>query len=172
MTRPIALVGLMGAGKSSVARILGQRLGVPAVDLDLELEAESGGPIARLFAQQGEAAFRNAERAALERVLAAGAQVLACGGGVVLDPSNRALLRSRCRTVWLEVAPLEAARRVASDDAARPLLAQGRPEERLNQLLGARAALYAEACELRVATDARTPEEVAAEVLRRLEAGL
>jgi len=171
MTRPIALVGLMGAGKSSVARILGERLGVPAVDLDLELEAASGTPVARLFARDGEGAFRTAERAALERVLAAGAQVLACGGGVVLDPANRAVLKSRCRTVWLEVAPGEAARRIAPDGPTRPLLGKGLPEERLNELLGARAPLYAEASELRVATDARTPEEVAAEVLRRLAAG-
>ena len=103
-------------------------------------------------------------------MLAAGAQVLACGGGVVLDPANRAVLKSRCRTVWLEVAPGEAARRIAPDGPTRPLLGKGLPEERLNELLGARAPLYAEASELRVATDARTPEEVAAEVLRRLEA--
>src|SRR6058998_2143577 len=71
MTRPIALVGLMGAGKSSVARILGERLGVPAVDLDLELEAASGTPVARLFARDGEGAFRTAGPPALKRGRAA-----------------------------------------------------------------------------------------------------
>ena len=100
---PIALIGLMGSGKSSVVQLLGERLKLPATDLDLLLEAESGESIAGWFARGGEPEFRRREAELLKRVVEAGDGVLACGGGVILDPDSRRLLRERCRTVWLEV---------------------------------------------------------------------
>lgn len=162
--RPIALVGLMGAGKSAVARILGERLGATMADLDAFIEAEEGCTIADLFDRQGEAWFRRREGEMLRKALEAGARVVACGGGVVLDPAHRALLRDRCRVVWLEVSPAEAARRVG-DAAGRPLLAGGLPPARLASLLAERGPLYAEVAQWRIATDARTPEQVADAVL-------
>jgi len=169
--RPIALVGLMGAGKSAVAAALGERLGAAVADLDAMAEAESGVPVAELFRREGEAAFRRLETGLLERALGSGAGVIACGGGLVTAPATRAALRARCRVVWLEVTPATAARRVAASAHLRPLLAGAEPAARLAELLEARRPAYGEAAHLRVATEGLTPDQVAAEVLRRLAAG-
>jgi shikimate kinase len=158
--RPFALVGLMGAGKSAVARILGERLGVTVADLDAFIEAEEGCPIAELFEREGEVYFRRREGEVLRQALEAGARVIACGGGVVFDPAHRVLLRDRCHVVWLEVSSSEAARRVGRADG-RPLLAGAPLESRLTALLAARGPLYAEVAHRRVATDGRTAEQVA-----------
>jgi shikimate kinase len=168
--RPLALVGLMGAGKSAVTRILGERLGVAVADLDAFIEAEEGCPIAELFERDGEIYFRRREGEVLRQVLEAGARVIACGGGVVLDPAHRALLRDRCRVVWLEVSPAEAAQRVG-DAEGRPLLAGASPVPRLTALLAARAPLYAEVAHRRVATDGRTAEQVADAILAAVSDG-
>lgn len=171
-TRPIALIGLMGAGKSTVARILGERLGVSVADLDSMIEAEEGHPIAELFAREGEAWFRRRERELLERVLAGPVRVLACGGGVVLDPASRERLRRDCRVVWLRVPPETAAERLtgpgAGSAAGRPLLGTGPPGARLAELLTARGALYDATAHLRVDTAGRDPQAVADEVLAAL----
>jgi len=165
LDRPLALVGIMGAGKSVVARILGERLGTVVADLDAMIEAEEGSTVAELFERAGEAHFRRRESELLAEALAAGARVVACGGGVVLDPARRALLRERCRVVWLEVSPAEAARRVGEDGTDRPLLRGHDPAAELASLLAVRAPLYAEVAAVRVPTDGRTPDQVAAEVL-------
>ncbi len=169
-TRPIALVGLMGAGKSAVARELGERLGASVADLDAMIESQEGAPIAELFERSGEAWFRRRESELLTQLLQAGVQVLATGGGAVLDADRRARLHERCFVVWLEVSPAVALARVsaAGGDPARtrPMLAGGEPLPRLTQLLEARAALYAEVAHARVATDGRTVAQVADEVLR------
>jgi shikimate kinase len=170
LDRPIALIGLMGAGKSAVARILGERLGTAVADLDAMLEAEEGLSIAELFARSGEAWFRRRESELLERAIAAGALVLACGGGVVLDPRHREALRARCHVVWLEVTPTEAARRVKSDGDTRPLLRGADEVAELERLLAARATLYAEAASLRIATDGRTEAQVAGAVIDAVRA--
>jgi shikimate kinase len=164
----IALVGLMGAGKSEVARALAERMGAAVADLDAMTEAESGRTISELFAREGEDAFRRLEGRLLEQALASGAGVIACGGGIVLDPAYRNALRSRCLVVWLEVTPGTAARRLAGHEHARPLLAGTDPERRLADLLAARRPLYEEVAALRVVTEGRTAEQVADEVLRRV----
>jgi len=164
--RPLALVGLMGAGKSAVARVLGERLGVAVADLDAFIEAAEGCPIGQLFEREGEAYFRRREGEVLRQALDVGARVIACGGGVVLDPVHRALLSDRCRVVWLEVSPAEAARRVGSA-TGRPLLADAPPLPRLAELLEARGPLYAQVADQRVATDGRTPDQIADEIVGR-----
>lgn len=161
LDRPVALIGLMGAGKSTVARRLGERWAVAVADLDAILAAEEGRSIAELFEREGEPWFRRRERELLERTLRAGARVLACGGGVVVEPASRALLQSSCRVVWLEVSPEVAAERVGGSEGERPLLAGGAPTTRLGALLAERAPLYAGTAELRIATDGRTPDQVA-----------
>jgi len=172
-TRPIALIGLMGAGKSAVARVLGERLGVSVADLDGMIEAIEGASVAELFERAGEAWFRRREGELLADALRSGVRVVACGGGVVLDAAQRRLLRERCRVVWLEVPPDEAARRVSQDaldpTRTRPLLAGGPPAERLAVLLRERAPLYAEAAHVRIPTAGRAPEAVADAVLAALE---
>jgi len=169
--RPIALVGLMGAGKSAVARALGERLGTAVADLDAMAVAETGLDIAELFEREGEASFRRLEGVLFERALASGAGVIACGGGLVVEPGAPGALRARCRVVWLEVEPTTAARRVARDGASRPLLAGVEPAARLAELLAARRSAYEEAAHVRVSTEERTPGEVAGEVLRVLREG-
>lgn len=167
--RPIALIGMMGSGKSSVASILAARLEVEWVDLDARIESEAGCSVTELFERSGERAFRRREGEVLEWALSGGARVLACGGGVVLERSNRELLRARCRTVWLKVDPAEAARRVAADGPTRPLLESGSAEEALERLLLQRSFLYDEVAEVRVSTDARSAIEVAEAVLQALQ---
>lgn len=168
-TRPVALVGLMGAGKSEVARRLGERLGASVADLDSMIEAQEGLPVAEVFERSGEAWFRRREGELLVQLLQAGVKVLATGGGVVLDPERRQRLREHCFVVWLEVAPATALERVSREGdpgRTRPLLAGGEPLARLTQLLAEREALYGQAAHAKVATDGRTPDEVADEVLR------
>jgi len=166
--RPLALVGIMGAGKSAVAHRLGERLAVAVADLDAMIEADVGASIAELFQREGEAAFRQREGQALERALAAGARVVACGGGIVVDPRHRERLARRCRVVWLEVTPAEAARRIAHDLASRPLLAGLGAEQALSRILAEREPFYAEVADVRVATAGRTPDAVADRVLEAL----
>jgi shikimate kinase len=176
--RPIALVGLMGAGKSAVAAALGERLGGAVADLDAMVEAAAGRGIADIFARDGEAAFRRLEGVALREALAAGAAVLACGGGIVLDALQRRTLVDRCRVAWLEVEPATAAARLAGEAAVRPLLAgvvgagPAQLERRLTELLAGRRELYAQIAAVRVTVDGLGPDEVADAVLRELgEAG-
>jgi len=172
--RPLALIGLMGAGKSTVARVLGERLGVSVADLDGMIEAVEGRSVADLFERSGEAWFRRRESELLAEALASGVRVVACGGGIVLDAAHRAMLRDRCRVVWLEVDPAEAVKRMRAEGGepgrSRPLLANSDPETRLERLQRERAPLYAEAATVRVPTDGRTPAQVADAVLVALGA--
>ena len=99
--RTVALVGLMGAGKTSIGRRLAQRLGLPFIDADAEIEAAAGMSIEEIFQRHGEAAFRDGERRVIARLLEVPAHVLATGGGAFMDAATRALLRARAITVWL-----------------------------------------------------------------------
>jgi shikimate kinase len=144
---------------------------VAVADLDSMLEAEEGCSIAELFERAGEDYFRARERELLALTVEAGVRVLACGGGAVLDPAARARLGGRCRVVWLEVSPAEAARRVAAETSTRPLLDGGPSPDRLRELLERRRELYAETAEVRVSTDGRTPAEVADAVIAALGIG-
>lgn len=164
-TPPIALIGLMGAGKSEVARRLASRLNGPALDLDARLETESGASVSEWFERHGEASFRSRERELLERSLEDGPAVIACGGGIVLDPAARSTLALRCRTVWLVVSPAEAARRLTGQERTRPLLAGANAEDRLAALLAEREVLYRAAARFRVMTDGLSADQVADAVL-------
>lgn len=162
----LALIGLPASGKSTVARILAGRLGIPVRDLDEEIAAEAGRDIPGIFEAEGEAGFRDREARALRRVSAGDPCVLATGGGVVVRPENRELLRTRFRTVWLRVSPETAAVRAAG--GARPLLAGGDREARIRDLEARRAPLYAECAELAVDTEGRGPETAAEAILEQI----
>src|SRR5262245_46879676 len=104
-SRPVALIGLSGAGKSTVAPLLAARLDGEAIDLDARIEGVAGCSVAEVFATRGETEFRRLESEALANAVTEGASVIACGGGVVESAAARRLLRERCRSVWLEVTP-------------------------------------------------------------------
>lgn len=144
------LVGMPGAGKSSVGRRLARKLDRPFVDADDELVRRSGRTVRDWFAGEGEAAFRAAESALLADLLAApGPSVVAAGGGVVLDPGNRAALRDRATVVWLRAEVPYLLSRVLQKQDHRPLLDED-PEVALTRLHQARTPLYQEVADITV----------------------
>lgn len=144
LDRPIVMVGMMGAGKSAIGRRLAQRLGLPFVDADAEIERAAGATIAEIFEKHGEAVFRDGERRVIARLLDGPTGVLATGGGAFMDPETRARIRSRAVTVWLK-ADLDTLVERVSRRSNRPLLKDGDPREVLTQLMAQRAPIYAEA---------------------------
>jgi shikimate kinase len=141
----------MGAGKSAIGRLLGERLGLRFADLDHEVETAAGAPVSTIFECAGEAGFRARERAALESVLAGDGLVLATGGGAVLDAENRRLLRERCFVVHLHLDVPTQLLRLARD-RSRPLLQRPDREQALRELASIRGPLYAEIADLRFDT--------------------
>ncbi len=142
--RSIVLVGLMGAGKSSIGRRLALRVGLPFRDADAEIEAAARCSIAELFARYGEASFREGERRVIRRLLAGPPLVLATGGGAFMDPSTRSAIRAGATSVWLRCSLEVLARRVAGR-THRPLLANADPVGTLAALMARRHPTYAEA---------------------------
>ncbi len=140
----VVLVGLMGAGKTSIGRRLAARLGLEFRDADAEIEQASGRTVAELFAEFGEPAFRDGERRVIARLLAGPPMVIATGGGAFLDPVTRAAICEAGVSVWLRVKLPTLVRRVSGRDH-RPLLAQGDPAEILARLAAARHPVYAQA---------------------------
>ncbi len=163
---PVAvLVGVPGAGKTTVGQELAQLMDVEFVDTDAVVEQQQGRSVADIFIDQGEPAFRVMERNAVADAVKRHAGVLALGGGAILDPDTRSLLAGE-RTVWLRVSLDAAARRVGLN-VARPLLL-GNVRGQLNTLMKERAPLYEEAAILVIDTDGLTPHEVALTVQSRL----
>lgn len=143
-SRTVVLVGLMGAGKTSIGRRLAQRLGLPFVDSDQEIETAAGCTIETIFEMYGERAFRDCERRVIGRLLEEPVQVIATGGGAFMDPETRAAVKSRGLSVWLR-ADLELLLQRVARRANRPLLKRGDPREILAGLMEARYPVYAEA---------------------------
>jgi len=158
----VVLVGFMGSGKSSVGRELARRFGVPFVDVDAWIESATGCRVRDLFAREGEAAFREREKAALREVLSVKGCVVATGGGAFVDEENRVLLRSYAPVVYLDAAVETLLERLAAD-LGRPLLRGGDREEVVRELLSRRVPGYRTA-DVTVPTDGRTVEEVAGQV--------
>jgi len=140
--RTIALVGMMGAGKSSVGRRLAERLGLPFRDADSEIEAAAGMSIADIFAERGEAEFRAGERRVIERLLGEPPHVLATGGGAFIQPKTRALIEARAISVWLR-ADIDLLMSRVLKRKTRPLLQTEDPRRTMADLLAAREPIYA-----------------------------
>lgn len=162
----VVLVGPMGSGKSTVGELIAQRLGVSYRDTDADIVAATGREISDIFVDEGEPYFRELEREAVAAALAGHEGVLALGGGAVLDEKTRELLTG-LPVAYLSMDVEEAVKRVGLG-AARPLLAVN-PRRQWRDLMDARRPLYTEVARVEVATDARTPEEVAEAVLDALE---
>ncbi|NUP18765.1 MAG: shikimate kinase [Streptomyces sp.] len=162
----VVLVGPMGVGKSTVGRLLAERLGVGYRDTDDDIVAEQGRTIAEIFVDEGEPAFRAIEKQAVRRALAEHDGILALGGGAILDAETRESLDG-LRVVYLSMDVEEAVKRTGLN-AARPLLAVN-PRKQWRELMEARRHLYEGIATAVVATDGRTPEEVAQVALDALE---
>lgn len=162
----IVLVGFMGSGKTSVGLELARRLGWEFVDTDALVERKAGRSIAEIFAQEGERTFRLLESEAVREAASRRGAVIATGGGAVLSPENREVLRSSGIVVFLNASADVLYRRVLHE-THRPLLRVPDPVGRIRELLEARLPFYVQA-DLVVETDGHTVEEVADEVLRHL----
>jgi shikimate kinase/3-dehydroquinate synthase len=167
----LVLVGMMGAGKSTVARLVAAHLGRPHVDTDTEVERATGSSVSDIFSNRGEAAFRAEESRVLASVLARPVPtVISAGGGVVLDPAQRAALRAGGTVVWLRARPETLARRVGRN-SQRPLLADtaantdGGPSAALARIDAERRPLYAEVASVVIDVDDLIPRAVADRVV-------
>lgn len=165
--RTLVMVGLMGAGKSAIGRRLAQRLALPFLDADAEIEAAAGCSIDEIFARHGEPAFRDGERRVIARLLDGPVHVLATGGGAFVDPQTRAKIRERGISIWLR-ADLDTLVERTSRRTHRPLLRQGEPREVLARLLAERGPVYAEA-DIAIDSDHRPPQATVERVVAALE---
>lgn len=157
--RSTFLVGMMGAGKSTIGRMLASAIGFEFIDADRELEARSGVSIPTMFEIEGEAGFRRREAALLDELSQRAGIVLATGGGAVLDPQTRQQLRERGLVIYLRASADEVFRRTRRDKS-RPLLQTGNPRERIEQLIAEREPLYAEVAHLTFQSAASNPRRL------------
>lgn len=164
----IVLVGLMGAGKSRVGRELARLLDVPFVDADHEIEKSAGMPVADIFAEFGEGAFRQGELKVMERLLSGPPIVLAAGGGAFIQPAVRSAIKKNGVSVWLK-ADLETLVARTRRTTHRPLLQGVDRAQKLRELMDVRYPVYAEA-DITLLTDKQTPQTMARRIRRELAA--
>ncbi len=144
LTRPVVLIGMMGAGKTSVGRALAELFAVPFFDSDTEIEAAARCSVAQIFADYGEPEFRRMERLVIARLLTSGACVLSLGGGAFMDDQTRERIKKEAFSVWINVDRNILLERVLRRDT-RPMLRGGDPQEKLAKILSEREPVYAEA---------------------------
>src|SRR5688572_7230273 len=163
--KPIALLGLRGAGKSTLGARLAEALKVPFVELDREVEKDAGAELGEVFAMYGQDAYRRFERRALERVLAQNEQaVIATGGSLVTDAGTYKMLRERCLCVWLKASPEEHMARVMAQGDLRPFKGRSAALDEIRQLLADRDRLYGRA-DVTLDTSGKTPRASLSQLL-------
>jgi len=166
----IALIGLRGAGKSTLGARLAKAIGAPFVELDREVEREAGTSLSEVFLLYGQAGYRRYEKRCLERALEANARlVLATGGSIVSEPATYELLRSACLTVWLKAAPEEHMARVVAQGDTRPMAGSKAAMHDLRRILAGRAALYGQA-DVTVDTAGKSIEQSLTELRKAVSA--
>ena len=168
MTENIFLIGFMGAGKSTVARALAERLHCPLVEMDQQIVKEQGMTINEIFDKYGEDRFREIESQLILDLGQGEAAVISCGGGVVVRPQNTEYMKKSGRIVYLQASPRTVYERV-KDSSDRPILKGHMNVEYIAQLMEKRRALYEAAAEITIVTDGKSAEEIAKEILNRLE---
>jgi shikimate kinase len=168
--RSVVLVGMMGAGKSSIGRRLATRVGIPFLDADPEIEKAAGMTIPEIFATHGEPYFRAGEARVSARLLESGPQILATGGGAFMSPDTRALVRAKGISIWLR-ANVDVLVRRLKRRSDRPLLNDGDPAETLRRLVGERYPTYAEA-DITVESRDVPHETIVTEIIAALSAHL
>ena len=164
--RFIVLVGLMGAGKTSLGRRLAKATGLPFVDSDIEIERAAGCSIPEIFERYGEDEFRSGERRVIERILEGERAIVATGGGAFMDEHTRALLRAKAIIVWLR-ADLDTLVRRTKRRNDRPLLKTGDPRDVLRRLMDERYPVYGQA-DIIIDVEDEPPKETTARLLARL----
>jgi len=165
--RSIVFVGMMGAGKTTIGRRVAQRLELPFADVDVEIEKAAAKTIPEIFAEHGEAYFRDGERRVIARLLGDGPQVLATGGGAFMNPQTRAAIAARAVSVWIAADPDVLWARVRSK-ATRPMLQTADPEGTLRRLVAERYPVYAGA-DLTVNSRDVSKDVMAEEILDALD---
>ena len=165
----IFLVGPMGAGKTTIGRLLAAELGLPFKDTDKVIEERTGADIAWIFDVEGEAGFRDRESGILAELTECSPVLLATGGGIVLRDENRQFLRTRGFVVYLQTSVDQQVGRT-SKDRKRPLLQTDNPRKVLQDLMDLRDPLYRSVADIVVLTDSRNPKTVAKEIAQRLSA--
>lgn len=169
MTQNIILTGFMGTGKTTVGKILAQRLGYQFVDTDVMIESRSGRSIPEIFAEQGEVAFRQIERDVARDLAQGEKQVVSTGGGMMLDAANSDALDATGQIFCLTATPEEILARVLGDekDMKRPLLQTPDPQQRILDLLTERRDIYGQFPQ--ISTSGRTPEAIAQSILNQVQ---
>ncbi len=164
----IALFGFMGVGKSSVGRLLADRMGLTFVDIDEEIVRRTGMTISAIFEEEGEARFREIEKEITGEVTGLDDRVIACGGGTVLDPNNLAALRSGSTMVLLTANIETIINRVEDEEGVRPLLEVEDRKRRIEALLMKRHPAYIEAADLILDTTGQDPQAIAEAIIENL----
>ena len=165
----IALIGFMGVGKTAVARRLAGKLGKRLVELDSLIEQRAGKPIARIFSEDGEVAFRQLEIDVAREVAAGKNQVIACGGGIVLNRINIDRLKKGAVVVYLTASPEAILQRVSEDNTVRPLLEKKDRVLAIREMLKFRQPLYQQAADITIDTSGLDVEAVAEQVIAGLK---
>ena len=159
----IYLIGMMGSGKTTTGKALAKMMGLPFVDLDEQIAEHAGHSINDIFKTEGEPYFRSIESELLLRVSQKSGQVVATGGGIVINPSNRARMKNTGAVIYLKTG-LDVLWQRVKGKTDRPLLQASNPRKALEDLHGQRAPLYEEECDQIFLTDGKTPEAVALEI--------
>ena len=167
----LTLIGYRATGKTTLARLLAQRLGWDWIDADVEIERRAGKAIARIFAEDGEPAFRDLEAAAIADLCRRTRLVIAAGGGAPMRPETREVMRAAGKVVWLTARPETILARMSGDATTasrRPALTDRTGLEEILHLLAKREPIYRQTAHLEVQTEDKAPEPLADEILRRL----
>lgn len=167
----LTLIGYRATGKTTLAKVLAERLGWDWIDADVEIERRAGKTIARIFAEDGEPAFRDLEAQVIADLCRRDRLVLAAGGGAPLRPESRRAMRAAGKVVWLTARPETILARMTADattTARRPNLTLKTPLDEIVELLKSREPVYRESADWKVDTEGKTPEVLAEEILQKL----
>jgi shikimate kinase len=167
LNKPLVFTGLMGAGKTSIGRLVAEALSVPFFDSDREIERQEGMAVSEIFREKGESYFRRLEKETISGLLSGDIKVIATGGGAVMTEGVQEMIKARAVSIWLK-ADLDTLVERTARNAKRPLLAKGDPREILGALMEKRYPVYGQA-DIIIETDAAPPEEMAVRVIEALE---
>lgn len=169
MSHNIYLIGLMGAGKTTIGRALAKKLNRPFFDSDIEVETRTGASVSTIFEIEGETSFRRREAEVIRDIASRSGIVLATGGGAVLHPDTRALLKNTSTVIYLSASVHQLLQRTRKD-TKRPLLQTADPQKRLEELMNARDPIYREVADLIIETGNQNMVALVQHIMRRLPA--